>query len=335
MTVYLDSSINNVDTVRFLDSTCTTAGYVYRNGSRWVYMYTRYDQCQTSMTSTPTSTTYHNQIIVSAHRNSLIHRKDDIRISVECELANKGRSSVSFDPMGTSEDFTKREHGNFTFTMALYTDANYSTTYPDWQYPVEMNLGSNVFVGVSVKTFTNDMALYVDSCKATSNPDPDVHPQYKLIENSCGVDSTIQFDGQSTSNETSYVFFSFETFGFDDFSTVFIHCQLSICNESDWRCHRDCYQRRRRDIADPDKLSDTIPIVLGPVILKRSEKDSNVILDTQDSHAKDTSLTISSTPLFVVSLVVLVVGCAFWIKSRATNRKRLMYQQLETNIDEM
>ena len=47
------------------------------------------------------------------------------------------------------------------------------------------------------------------------------------------------------------------------------------------RCTRDCHQRRRRDISAPDKLSDTIPIVIGPVMLKRPEDDSDVNLDTK------------------------------------------------------
>ena len=67
--------------------------------------------------------------------------------------------------------------------MALYTDGGYSTPYLNWQYPVELNLGSKVYVGASVHTFSNDMVLFVDSCKATPNPDPDVNPQYQLIEN--------------------------------------------------------------------------------------------------------------------------------------------------------
>ncbi|XP_033121892.1 deleted in malignant brain tumors 1 protein-like [Anneissia japonica] len=181
MTVYLDSSININGSVHFLDATCTSAGYVYRNGIRWIYLYTRFDQCRTSMTSTYTSTTYHNQVIAS--ENGVISRADDFRISVECELDNRGRSSVSFNPETEEQNFLNRQNGNFTFTMELYTSDDYSTPYSYLDYPVELSLDSNVYVGASVQTFSNDMVLFVDSCKATPNPDPDAHPEYQIIEN--------------------------------------------------------------------------------------------------------------------------------------------------------
>ncbi|XP_033113105.1 deleted in malignant brain tumors 1 protein-like, partial [Anneissia japonica] len=181
MTVYLDSSINITGSVHFLDATCTAAGYVYRNGIRCIYLYTRFDQCRTSMTSTLTSTIYHNQVIAS--ENGVISRADDFRISVECELDNRGRSSVSFNPETEEQNFLNRQNGNFAFTMELYTSDDYSTPYSYLDYPVELSLDSNVYVGASVQTFSNDMVLFVDSCKATPNPDPDAHPQYRIIEN--------------------------------------------------------------------------------------------------------------------------------------------------------
>ncbi|XP_033118321.1 ZP domain-containing protein-like, partial [Anneissia japonica] len=233
-----------------------------------------------SFQSTVTSTTYHNQIIVSKDSTSMIYREDDLHIDIQCQLDNRGRSSVNFDPVVL--DYFKREHGNFTFTMELYTDDDYSTPYPYWEYPVELSLGSTAYVGASVQTFSDDMVLFVDSCKATPNPDSDGNPQYQLIENSCGVDSTVQFDGQQTSGGTSRVLFSFKTFGFNGgYSTVFIHCELSICNGSDWRYSRDCQQRERRDISAPNKLSDTVPIVLGPVVLKKSVDDPKVAFETE------------------------------------------------------
>ncbi|XP_033121895.1 ZP domain-containing protein-like [Anneissia japonica] len=333
MTVYLDTSLNITGNVHFLDPTCTAAGYVYRSGTQWIYLNTRYDECKTSMTSTLTSTTYHNQIIAS-ETGGMISRKGEFHIFVECEIDNRGRSSVRFkQPEINIEHFNKRENGNFTFTMDLYTSGDYSTPYQDWSYPVELIYGSKVYVGASVQTFTNDMVLFVDSCKATPHPDPDANPQYQIIENSCGVDSTVEFGGQ-TSNHTARVFFSFDTFGFiGDYSTVFVHCQLSICNGSDSHCHRNCRQRQRRDVSAPDKLSDTVPIFLGPVILKRSDEDSKVVLDIEESTSKGFSFALSSTLLFAVSLVVLGVGCAYWIKSRIHTRNA--YSQLQNISEEM
>ncbi|XP_033100298.1 deleted in malignant brain tumors 1 protein-like [Anneissia japonica] len=333
MTVYLDPSISKDDNVQFLDPTCTAAGIVYRNDSRWIYLYTRYDQCQTTQTSTTWSTTYRNQVIIFTHTNYEIYRKEDLHFTVECEVKNRGRAAVGFAPEGAGEDYFKRESGNLTFTMVLYTNASYSTPYSSWQYPVKLDLGSKAFVGASVETFGNDMVLFADSCKTTPNSDSDASPQYQLIENGCGVDSTVDFDGQSTVNKTSRVFFSFETFGFRDYSTVFVHCQLFVCNGSDVQCRRDCQQRGRRDVSAPNKLSDTIPIAIGPVILKRPDDGLDVILDTKDSTSGGIFPALSTTLLFAVCLVMLAVACVLWIKSRANNRNS--YQKLETNVDEM
>ncbi|XP_033121899.1 MAM and LDL-receptor class A domain-containing protein 1-like isoform X1 [Anneissia japonica] len=331
MTVYLDSSVENADNVHFIDPTCTASGYVNRNGIQWIYLHTRYDECQTSMTSTEKSTTYHNQVM--AYETEGIIRNGDFHIAVECELDNKGRSLVGFHPAGELQDLFKREYANFSFTMELYTDEDYSTPYPYWEYPVVLSLGSKVYVGASVQTFSDDMVIFVDSCKATPIPDMDANPQHQLIENNCGVDPTIEFDGQ-TSADTAHVFFSFESFCFNNYPTVFVHCELSICNGSDWRCHRDCGQRKRRDFSAPDKLSDTIPIALGPMILKKSEDDSKVILETEESTQKTIFPAFSTTLLLAVGMqVVLVVG--YVLSKRARSNTKNVYQRLENNIDEM
>ncbi|XP_071963924.1 CUB and zona pellucida-like domain-containing protein 1 [Antedon mediterranea] len=286
-----------------------------------------------SFQSTLSSTTYQNQVIVSNEGVSRIYRKDDSRITVECELKNTGHSSVSFDPVGAEKDFLKRDHDNFTFAMELYTDSSYSTPYPSWQYPIELELGSKVFVGASVKTFSNDMVLFVDSCKATPNPDPDAQPNYELIKNSCGVDSTVSFDGKSTSGDFSRAFFSFETFGFSgEYSTVFVHCQLSICNDSDWRCSSNFNQRQRRDVNLPNKLSDSISIELGPLVLKRPDENSEIVLDAQESTSKGKIPALPST-LMVLSLVVLAIGCVTFITG--LKKHKYSYQKLENYIEEM
>ncbi|XP_071963925.1 scavenger receptor cysteine-rich domain-containing protein DMBT1-like [Antedon mediterranea] len=335
MTVYLDAaSLESNSTAHFIDPMCGTMGYTYRNGMYWLYLYTRYDQCQTTMKSTLASTTYKNQVIVSNEGVSTIYRKDDSRITVECDLKNTGHSSVSFDTLGTEKDYLKREHDNFTFAMELYTDSSYSTPYPSWQYPITLELGSKVFVGASVKTFSNDMVLFVDSCKATPNPDPDAQPNYDIIKNSCDTDSTVSFDGKSTDGDFSRAFFSFETFGFNgEHSTIFVHCQLSICNESDWRCSRNCNQRQRRDVTLPNKLSDSISIELGPLVLKSQDASSNILLDAKESTSTDEFQSFPSILLIALSLVVMAIGCSLWVMGRKNDKTS--YQKLENHVEEM
>ncbi|XP_033114375.1 pancreatic secretory granule membrane major glycoprotein GP2-like [Anneissia japonica] len=248
--------------------------------------------------------------------------KEDFHFTVECLVNNRGPSLVEFATMADGEIVFERKSGNFTFTMALYTNGSYSIPYSGRQYPVKLSLGSKVFVGASVQTFSNDMVLIVDSCKTTLNPDLHVNPQHKLIENSCAVDSTVNFDGQSTINNTSRVFFSFDIFGFSgDYSTVFVQCQLSVCNESDVQCRRDCQQPELLDVTTPKEVPDTVNVTIGPVKLNTLDDDLDVSLDAKDSTSGRIFPALSTTLWLPVSLVVFSVACVIWIKSKTTNRK--------------
>ncbi|XP_071963950.1 CUB and zona pellucida-like domain-containing protein 1 [Antedon mediterranea] len=178
------------------------------------------------------------------------------------------------------------------------------------------------------------MVLFVDSCKATPNPDPDAQPKYDLIKNSCGVDSTVSFDGKSAYGDLSHAFFSFETFGFSgEYSTVFVHCLLSICNDSDWRCSRNCNQRQRRDVTVPNKLSDSISIELGPLVLKRPDTNSNIELEAKESKSKRIFPAIPAT-LMVLSLIVFTIGCIVFITG-LRKHSGLSYQKLENHVEDV
>ena len=65
--------------------------------------------------------------------------------------------------------------------MDLYPDVSYGTPYLPDDYPVEAEIGEDLFVEAQVDT-NSDIDLLIDACWATDSADPnDADGQYYLI----------------------------------------------------------------------------------------------------------------------------------------------------------
>ena len=100
---------------------------------------------------------------------------------IECRLARHLQADVNSSPFADNVQFTQVGFGNFSFEMDLYPDVGYGTPYLPIDYPIEAEIGEDLFVEARVETSSN-IDLLIDACWATDSADPnDADGQYYLI----------------------------------------------------------------------------------------------------------------------------------------------------------
>ena len=100
---------------------------------------------------------------------------------IECRLARHLQAEVNSSPFADNVQFTQVGFGNFSFDIDLYPDVGYGTPYLPDDYPVEAEIGEDLFVEARVDT-KSDIDLLIDACWATDSADPDdADGQYYLI----------------------------------------------------------------------------------------------------------------------------------------------------------
>jgi len=148
-------------------------------------------------------------------------------------------------------------------TMSLYHSAKYSQPYPAG--PVDLPLGSTLFVGVSVEEIERDrFAVVLENCYATHSANPDDSVRHYLIQNKCPSDRrqvAVSKSGSSLEARFSALLFLFQ----GDYRNVFLHCSLSLCDKKSpvQSCSPICSGRRRRSLTTSKGLLK--PVTIGPV----------------------------------------------------------------------
>ncbi|XP_033110879.1 uncharacterized protein LOC117111941 [Anneissia japonica] len=188
MTIYIgDSTL--VDVTNFpphlIDSDCKTFYRTYKNGMYWLVFVTRYDRCGTTVNFEDEFVEYSNAVSYKEVGNStVISRETQHVLPVKCKLRNSGRSSINFDPQEVQLLGDDVEgSGNFSFTLDMYRESNFSIPYGNNDYPVVVDIGQTIYMGAHVTSYTGDIKLYIDYCVATPSSDENASPKYDLIEN--------------------------------------------------------------------------------------------------------------------------------------------------------
>lgn len=137
--------------------------------------------------------------------------------------------------------------GEFKVAMSLYTDATYRTPYVD---PPTLQPEETLFVGVNiVNEASPDVYLLIERCWGTVTDVADAEPSYPLIDDGCPIANKGNNEIRITQNGISHQslwrapVFKFVG-GEEDFTNVWLHCDLQICINRE--CEPTCARRRRR-----------------------------------------------------------------------------------------
>ncbi|XP_033121889.1 ZP domain-containing protein-like [Anneissia japonica] len=293
-----------------------------------MYFMTQYDRCGTYLTSSTEESIYHNEVTIphAIDVASGTYRENSKKIAVRCRFENTAELSLSFIAHEVVKGSSQESSGNLTFQLQLYTDENFTQPIPRWSYPVTLDIGTRVYVGAKVETFSTEMTLFIDSCIASPTQEADTEPNVKLIDQRCPKDDpSLIFHSLGVAGESAKnVLFSFDTLGFVGYSsTVFLHCNMSICNSTDWRCSSYCNQRMKRSVDNTELKQDTYPVMLGPIILKHND---DVSFGQIDKSAKKTST--GGNVMMLVGVMTFLVGCVSLARSVKNRKSSLGYKPL-------
>ncbi|XP_033110876.1 deleted in malignant brain tumors 1 protein-like isoform X2 [Anneissia japonica] len=325
MTVYIgDSTL--VDVTYFpphlIDSDCTTFYNTYKNGMYWLVFVTRYDRCGTTVNFLDDLVEYSNAVYYKEVGNStIISRETQHVLPVKCKLKNSGRSSINFDPQEVQLLGDDVEgSGNFSFTLDMYRESNFSTPYGNNDYPVVVDIAQTIYMGAHVTSYTGDIKLYIDYCVATPSSDENASPKYDLIENSCPSDDTTDFDEYK--GDRTNVYFSFDSFRFVEHEVlVYVHCKMSVCNATDPACSRACNQRTKRAAFESYKNQR---LTQGPFLIRRDFSREHAF-SVDDPSVSGSQAKIPIIAVFFFVNFLFFVGIAVY-KTKRRRTPKMHYE---------
>ncbi|XP_074622583.1 uncharacterized protein LOC141880862 isoform X6 [Acropora palmata] len=247
------------------------------NGTH-VTISTLLNDCGTSVNETQDALLFWNELRVDAMIiDGVITRSHDIRLPFYCSYSRKKLLSLSFNPLGVYYG-QEAGYGNFTFKMDFFKSGSFLVPYSTADYPLQLRLNDYIYVRYSVES-SADLVIMAENCRATKDGSFYSLPQYKIIQNGCGRDTTMVY---SYNSNRPYQEFRMKVFRFfNDYNAVYLHCELLACHRSsrNSRCQRGCLpgnRRKRRAVSrdGTEHLESTTKntVSRGPLIFKDEVK---------------------------------------------------------------
>eukprot|EP00057_Strongylocentrotus_purpuratus_P007205 XP_011661679.1 PREDICTED: oncoprotein-induced transcript 3 protein-like [Strongylocentrotus purpuratus] len=253
---------DNARDVHFVDESCVG----YDHDSQHVAITTMYDRCGTTQEQDDNYIIFTNMVTYYKPRpengtNELITREHYLHIPVTCYLERTQVLEESFLPEENLYVSEKKGYGDFSLNLDRYTNSGF---YQPTNDSGEVTLGTPLYFGVRLTSVTN-LTLLIESCWATSSPDPGDDHRYNIIEKGCAVDSTTVIYNLAS---PTFKGFSIDAFTFiGDNDEVYVHCSILICdnNDSGSRCAQGCIARSRRSLKNTGFPSKLHTITNGPL----------------------------------------------------------------------
>uniref|UniRef100_A0ABM5EUT1 Uromodulin-like isoform X1 n=1 Tax=Pogona vitticeps TaxID=103695 RepID=A0ABM5EUT1_9SAUR len=248
---------------------------------------------------------YFNMIESDREIRGVITRSILLRVHFSCVYAYKGVVGL-IHPLQTADtlvQFAVKE-GDFTVTMMLYKSASYDEAYQQQPLVLLMTDILYVLLRLQGQAQVKYFFLSVDECWGTPTADPKDNTKHPLIMKGCPHDHTLTFLNAIGTSTTAK--FSFQMFQFQNFTELFLHCQVHLCSpDSPEPCVKQCPSQRKtkREAVDAYKKI----VSYGPIqFLSPSH------LEMRDAKAQD---SVWRLHLWILSAVVLagLVASFVWI----------------------
>ncbi|XP_063681868.1 ZP domain-containing protein-like [Bolinopsis microptera] len=208
-----------------------------------VYITTNLDECGTKITYTNNTAQYSNYIVPDIFwspanssidtPHAVINRGtllvQDTSMNFHCTYPLLSHDTIPAYAVKTSNfDIDGTGRREIEFKIELYHDANYTNQFKKHEYPLRVDTGERVYVRAVVHGDNSRMAVWVDRCVGTPNPDPEAVTKHNLIVNGCPSDETVQYHNSTVEVDQR---FSFESFRFNSVpsAVVYLHCFIDVC----------------------------------------------------------------------------------------------------------
>ncbi|XP_061121112.1 beta-tectorin [Syngnathus typhle] len=130
-------------------------------------------------------------------------------------------------------------------SMGVFTNAKflYAKEAP---YVIDTSeIGSEVFVGVEAKGLSGRFRVVIENCWATPTPYSTDRRRWSLIINSCPSDDTVNIFENAKDGRSTFKFNSFRFGGQEKLSTVWLHCEVYVCDSERLVCQPSPCPARR------------------------------------------------------------------------------------------
>lgn len=121
--------------------------------------------------------TYSNFLKATAS-SGIINRKRDLQIHVSCKMLQNTWVNTIYVTNDTIE-VENIQYGNFDVNISFYTSSSF--LYPVTSSPYYVDLNQNLYLQAEILHSRASLALFVDTCVASPNPNDFTSLTYDLI----------------------------------------------------------------------------------------------------------------------------------------------------------
>ncbi|XP_058476258.1 beta-tectorin isoform X1 [Solea solea] len=130
-------------------------------------------------------------------------------------------------------------------SMNVFTNSKFLYT-KDSPYVIDTSeIGSEVFIGIEAKGLSSRFKVVINNCWATPTPYSTDRKRWSLIINSCSSDNTVTIYENGKDSRSMFKFNSFRFQRLEKVSTVWLHCEVHVCDGERFACQPSpCFVRR-------------------------------------------------------------------------------------------
>ncbi|KAK9530402.1 hypothetical protein VZT92_011904 [Zoarces viviparus] len=231
--------------------------------------------CGTALRSNGTHFIYENIIQgdVDPHRG-LISRQRNIQLRFCCvyPLIQALSMDVGINPV---ESIVRKKlpigHGHYHVRMIPYQDAGFHYPLASGRI-IEMEVDQRLYVEIRTEGVDGrQISTIVDSCWATPVNVASYPVRWDLIHEECPnpADGTVELVANGISTVAR---FSFKMFTFNNFSSIYLHCQVHLCLLRHNNCAAHCYPGHHNRVARDVSQHAMTGISLGPLTMPLNRK---------------------------------------------------------------
>ncbi|XP_066549585.1 beta-tectorin isoform X2 [Amia ocellicauda] len=180
---------------------------------------------------------FYNSII--SNDTSLTVRNQPVNYSFSCTYkASYLVNSAIFSQRVATVYINNGSIGSFKSQLSMNVFTNSKFLYvKDAPYTIDTSeIGSEVFIGIEAKGLSSRFKVVITNCWATPSPQSIDKKRWNLIMNSCSSDNTVTIFENGKDSRSIFKFNSFRFQLLEKVSTVWLHCEVQICDSEKSFC---------------------------------------------------------------------------------------------------
>ncbi|XP_056134963.1 uncharacterized protein LOC130111721 [Lampris incognitus] len=310
----------SADHLRLSDPSNTACSFRSHSNTTHVVAVIPLNACGTQIEEDNENLIFKNEITTFDNPNDIITRKHLLEVEFYCQYPKRGNVSTGFTAHRNNVTVKERGFGTFTYQLEFYHSNRFRTVIDPNSYPLEFDIGDEIYMEIEATSSVNNTELFVESCRAAPYDNPNYRPTYSIIENGCAVDKTVEIYSPRHNNHFMFGMEAFKFIGLHD--QVYISCAIILCEAGNpnTRCSRGCINSTsplsHRHISKREAVIQTSShfISQGPLRLRRA--------------SESTVTSINLNLVFIVGCLLAAVAMVCGVVISKGKMSRVSYQRL-------